>query len=169
MTGDGGETSRTTWVRYPLLLAAVIAVVTGVALLPGVGVHSAWFRIAVISGLIVVLVPVQVSGIRRRVRRLERRLDGELAGLSDRVEQERVAAPAGRASGATDDTLLRAETEVSRARELLHLGDRRSAAAAIEELARTAGVSWGARTPLRRQLATCVRTSRTLAKLTPSG
>lgn len=168
MTVDGGATSGATWARYLLLVVIVVAVVTGVALLPGVGVRSPGFRIVVVVGLIVLLIPVQTWGIRQRVRRLERRLDGELAGLSDQIQQERATTPAGGAGGATDDTLLRAETDVARARDLLHLGDGRSAAGIVEELARETGASWAADAPVRRQLARCARTARTLAKLAPS-
>ncbi len=70
------------WARYLGLVVIVVAAVIAVALLPGVGVRTAQFRIAVVIGLIVLMMPVQMWGIRRRVRRLERRLEGELAACA---------------------------------------------------------------------------------------
>lgn len=148
-----------TWVRYPLIAVFAAVVVVGLALAATSGVESTLVRVLIAAVLIpAVLVPVQVWGLRRRSQRLVPRFADDIAGLQERIAQEREVEQSRRTTGASEDSLILAADAVAMARNHLAAGQEREAAERIQALS----FPWSG--DLAEQLARCQASARTISR-----
>jgi hypothetical protein len=150
------------WIRYTVL--AVLFAVVGIGLVT-VLYDKGFLPIAgpfVLIFLLPLLLPLRRRGLRGRVGRLGRRLGEQLAVLEPALEKERALAPHERPTGADDEVLAEAASQVAAARRQLASGQESLAADTVEGLDRSTADGWPRRAPVRGQVAGAARTALTL-------